>query len=151
VAPGVRWFLKRTPDIVPVTLRAKPVGREPVLPTNPSTLSDQALMELFSRYVVYLQYSKVQHARAASRAADLRRRERIIRARVYLTSTGNREERAAKEELNSEVIELGQKASVAEAEAAIYYAIFDGYNEAKALLSRELTRRVDLERGRGQG
>lgn len=148
---GVRFRLRRSPDIVPVHLRVRPLGKEPTLPANPSTLSDQELMELFNRHVIHIQYAKVQHAKAASTAAELRRRERIIRAKTYLTATGNREERAAREELNPEVIRLGQEAAVAEAQSAIYYAIFDGYNEAKALLSRELTRRVDLERGRGQG
>lgn len=127
------------------------MGPSPYLPDNPSTLSDQKLMELFSRYVVHLQYAKIRHAKAASAAADLRRRERIVRAKVFLTASGNRETRSASVELNAEVIRLGEAASVAEAESALFYAIFDGYNEAKALLSRELTRRVDLERGRGQG
>lgn len=159
---GVLRLVKRVPkagtsrpeskdDPTPAHLRSRPKGREPELPTNPSNLTDHALMELFASYVVHLQYAKVAYAKAVSRAADSRRREKILRAKAFLSASGNRETRSANVELNPEVEAITEAAVVAESEAGLYFAIFEGYAEAKALLSRELTRRVDLEKSRGQG
>lgn len=122
---------------------------EPRLPYDVTRLNDHELMRLFNSYVRVLQWAGVQHAKSAVEAAEYRRQEKIMRAKKFLVAGGNRETRSAEVETNPQVIEVGMKAGVAESMREILYALKEGYLEGKAVISRELTRRVELERGHG--
>jgi hypothetical protein len=122
---------------------------EPRLPRDLTQLNDQQLGRLLTEFCIVLQWAKGVHTLHAVEAAEAVRYEKIVRAKAFLAAEGNRETRSALVETDRAVVEASERASVADAMREMLYAVYDGYLVGRDAISRELTRRIELERHRG--
>lgn len=133
---------------------AGPDGRalEPRLPPDLTALTDQAVGRLWTEFCAFVQFAKGVHALHAVEAAEAARADRLLRARVYLEQDAtSREARAAAAEADPRVAASGEALAVADATRELSYAVYEGANVGREAVSREMTRRIELERHRGVG
>lgn len=143
------------PVLAKIRERSKAWGRwekpscDPRLPGDLSNLNDAQLGKLWTEYSAMVQWAKGVCANAEVEAAEVKRREKIVRAKAFLSAEGSREERAAQVETDPEVQRLSGEVMTLDGIATLATALFDGYMIGKDAVSRELTRRIALEQGRG--
>lgn len=133
----------------PLDVHGNPL--EPQLPRDLTALNDAQLGTLWTQFCAMVQWSKGVLTEKAVEAAELARREKIVRAKVFLLATGNREEKAAKVETHPDVQDVTAALFMAVSVERLAGAVHEGYLVGKEAVSREVTRRIALDQHRGLG
>lgn len=131
----------------------RPDGESPVLPADPTLLSDSQLVELMGSFVGWADYSATQLGfaevddRAAQSLLDRKRDILMLKNRPSAEALRKGEERItlikAEIEADPEVIDLVQAQAVTYARRKLLLTTFERYERDGAFLSRELTRRTE--------
>lgn len=131
----------------------QPDGESPVLPSDPTALSDSQLVELMGRFVGWADFSATQLGfaevddRAAQALLDRKRDLLMLKNRPTAEALRKGEERItlikAEIEADPDVIELAQAQAITYARRKLLLTTFERYERDGAYLSRELTRRTE--------
>lgn len=121
---------------------------DPQLPNDLTQMNDTALGALLTKFVRVLQWAKGVTAQHDVDAAEAKRRDKIARAKARIR-LGDQPGAAQMIEVDPAVEAASMDLMVAEGAAKLSGAVYEGYLAARDGISRELTRRIELEQHRG--
>lgn len=127
--------------------RGRPL--EVVVPSNIDSVEDAQLGDLLMAASRLLAWSSSIAALESVKAAEARRERDIAKAKAYLTATGDGKARSARAALDEDALAATAKFEVQEGIAKLTEAQASGFESIRNALSREITRRVNLNGGRG--
>lgn len=142
------------------SFRMKPVERplyddgtdmDPVLPQDLTRLNDQELGALYTEFCAMVQWVGYRHGLAVCLRAKLEIEFRRVKSRSYLQQSGNREEKAARSDIDSAVVAAEDDFLLAQNLESLTYPILQAYLTGKEATSREITRRQGAEWGERRG
>ena len=139
-------------------LRLRPIDRpvyadgsylNATLPPDLTILTDEALGALYTEFCAMAQWVGFQYAVAQRTRAQLEVNTKRVRSRSYLSQHGNREEKAARSDIDPVVVAAEDELMVAQDIEGLSYPILNAYLIGKEATSREITRRQGVDWGRG--
>lgn len=116
----------------------------PRLPPDLTVLNDIMLAKLFSEFACMAQYAKLHLARMAVMAAEAKRNEKLVRAKIRLEKSGQVGDRDAKTEIDPKTVEASFNTHVASGTFDLSEAVMEGYLIGRDACSREQTRRQNI-------
>jgi hypothetical protein len=139
-------------------LRLRPIDRptfsdgspmEAALPPDLTIITDEELGELYTQFCAMAQWVGFQYAVAQRTRAQLEILAKRVRSRSYLSQHGNREEKAARSDIDPVVVSSEDELQVAADIEGLTYPVLNAYLIGKEATSREITRRQGVDWGRG--
>lgn len=121
----------------------------PVLPASLQQLEDEQLTQLYTSFCAMTQWMGVIAARVSAHRAKLEMDLKRLRSRIFISSGGNRELKAAAVDVHPDVVALEEQFLIAQAMEGTVQATFSAYITGKEATSRDFTRRQGTEWGRG--
>jgi hypothetical protein len=113
----------------------------PVLPTDLTVLDDVAVGRLFSEFACMAIYVKLCLAVRVVETAEVKRSDKIMRARVRLEKEGTVEDKAAQVEIDHRTKSVSRELLLGEGVETLTSALMEAYLIGRDAVSRELSRR----------
>ena len=129
-------------------LDAKGEPLDPRLPYDLTALSDVAIGTIHGEFALMAQYATLHLAIIGVESAARKKADKITRAKVRLEKTGTNPDKEAKVEVDPRVRTLGFDVLVGESTYALTEAAMHGYLIGRDAVSREMSRRMGLDRQR---
>lgn len=132
------------------SLPSRPGDGVPDLPIHLDDLSDEDLMELYSHYISWVSYAKAELVKAEIEEESQANYSRVMESRVLIEQWGDEAKgdrvtiAKARRDIDPRVIGLQEEHRKARAYRKMVESVFDRCERGAQLLSRELTRRVNL-------
>lgn len=130
----------------PLNEKGEPL--DPQLPRDLTALSDIAIGKIHGEFALMAQYATLHLAILGVVAAATKKADKITRAKVRLEKTGTNPDKEAKVEVDPRVRTIGFDVLVGESTCTLTEAALQGYLIGRDAISREMTRRMGLERQR---
>jgi hypothetical protein len=141
-----RRTIPRTPPPEAVPIFGRPGGEIPDLPIELTTMSDDLLMELFSRYTAWQNYAAVEMSNAEVAEATADANVRFTEAQAMVKGWGGTKDKVtvAKAEMTNDedVVKARDQALGAYARRKLTQVIYANCERCVFVISRELSRRI---------
>jgi hypothetical protein len=140
-----RRTIPRTPPPAATPIFGRPDGEIPDLPVELTSMSDDLLMELFSRYTAWQNYAAVEMSNAEVGEATADANVRFTEAQAMVRGWGEKDKvTVAKAEMSSdpEVAKARDAALGAYARRKMTQVIYANCERCVFVISRELSRRI---------
>jgi hypothetical protein len=140
-----RRTIPRTPPPEATPIFGRPGGEIPDLPVELTSMSDDLLMELFSRYTAWQNYAAVEMSNAEVGEATAEANTRFVEAQAMVRGWGEKDKvTVAKAEMSSDpdVAKARDAALGAYARRKMTQVIYANCERCVFVISRELSRRI---------
>lgn len=138
--------IPRTPPPAATPIFGRPDGEIPDLPVELTTMSDDLLMELFSRYTAWMNYAAVEMSNAEVGEATAEASVRFVEAQAMVKGWGGSKDKVtvAKAEMTNdpEVTAARDALLGAYARRKLTQVIYANCERCVFVISRELSRRI---------